>query len=200
MKRIIEGPAFEGLDSLEAGDVIWLNGRVVTVRDVGYRLIVEKNEEMPVDLSGTAVFHAGPIVRKMSGRWELISIGPTTSMRMEKFSYEFIRRTKAKIIIGKGGMGEETERACIQFGSIHCIYPGGCAVLCARQVERIEEVKWENLGMPEAMYVMKVREFGPLIVSIDTKGNNLIRERKKILKSKMERSIQKVLDFVKDMA
>lgn len=200
MKRIIEGPAFEGLDSLEAGDVIWLNGRVVTVRDVGYRLIVEKNEEMPVDLSGSAVFHAGPIVRKVNGRWELISIGPTTSMRMEKFSYEFIRRTKAKIIIGKGGMGEETERACIQFGSIHCIYPGGCAVLCARQVERIEEVKWENLGMPEAMYVMKVREFGPLIVSIDTKGNNLIRERKKILKSKMERSIQKVLDFVKDMA
>lgn len=200
MKRIIEGPTFDGLDSLEAGDVIWLNGRVVTVRDVGYRLIVEKNEEMPVDLSGSAVFHAGPIVRKVNGRWELISIGPTTSMRMEKFSYEFIRRTKAKIIIGKGGMGEETERACIQFGSIHCIYPGGCAVLCARQVERIEEVKWENLGMPEAMYVMKVREFGPLIVSIDTKGNNLIRERKKILKSKMERSIQKVLDFVKDMA
>lgn len=200
MKRIIEGPTFEGLDSLEAGDVIWLNGRVVTVRDVGYRLIVDKNEEMPVDLSGAAVFHAGPIVRKMNGRWELISIGPTTSMRMEKFSYEFIRRTKAKIIIGKGGMGEETERACTQFGSIHCIYPGGCAVLCARQVERIEEVKWENLGMPEAMYVMKVREFGPLIVSIDTKGNNLIRERKKILKSKMERSIQKVLDFIKDMA
>lgn len=199
MKRIIESPVIDDLGSLKVGDVIWLNGIVVTVRDVGYRLIAEKKEAPPIDLSGLSVFHAGPIVRREGGL-EIVSIGPTTSMRMERFSYEFIRITNAKIVIGKGGMGEGTRMACKEFGSIHCIYPGGCAVLCADQVEKVLDVKWESLGMPEAMYVLKVREFGPLIVSIDTHGNNLMEKKREIFREKMERSMERVLQFVRDFS
>ena len=56
-------------------------------------------------------------------------------MRMEKFEYEFVRETGARVIIGKGGMKENTERACKEFGAIHCVFPTGNAVVAATEVE-----------------------------------------------------------------
>jgi L(+)-tartrate dehydratase beta subunit len=108
----------------------------------------------------------------------MVSIGPTTSMRMEKFEREFIRQTGVKLIVGKGGMGPETEEGCRQHKAVHAIFPGGCAVLAATQVEEIENAEWQDLGMPETLWVNRVREFGPLIISIDTKGKNLIEQNK----------------------
>ena len=108
----------------------------------------------------------------------MVSIGPTTSMRMEKFEREFIRKTGVKLIVGKGGMGPETEAGCREYQAVHAIFPGGCAVLAATQVEEIESAEWQDLGMPETLWVNRVREFGPLIISIDTKGKNLIEQNK----------------------
>jgi len=79
-------------------------------------------------------------------------------------------------MIGKGGMGEKTTAACREYGAIHCVYPGGCAVLGAKQIEKIEGVFWPELGMAECLWVMRTGEFGPLIISIDTQGNNLFAE------------------------
>ncbi len=77
-------------------------------------------------------------------------------------------------------MGPLTEEGCQKFKALHVIFPAGCAVLAATQVEEIEEVHWTELGMPESLWVCRVKEFGPLIVSIDTHGNNLIAENKKL--------------------
>ena len=66
---------------------------------------------------------------------EMVSVGPTTSMRMEKFEYEFVKLTGVRVIIGKGGMKENTERACKEFGAIHCVFPAGNAVVAATEVE-----------------------------------------------------------------
>ena len=130
----------------------------------------------------------------------MVSIGPTTSMRMEKFEREFITQTGVKLIIGKGGMGPETVAACTEHKAIHAIFPGGCAVLAATQVEEIEGAEWQDLGMPETLWITRVKEFGPLIISIDTKGKNLISENKvafnKKKKSILER-ISKDLSFIK---
>lgn len=63
----------------------------------------------PYDLNGKAIFHAGPIVRKNGDKWEMVSVGPTTSMRMESFEREFIEQTGVKLVVGKGGMGPLTE-------------------------------------------------------------------------------------------
>ena len=169
----------EDLADLKVGDVVYLTGHIVTCRDVAHRRLIELKRELPVDIRGGAIFHAGPIVRKMEdGKFEMVSIGPTTSMRMEKFEKEFIRETGVKLIVGKGGMGPETEEGCRQYKAVHAIFPGGCAVLAATQVEEIENAEWQDLGMPETLWVNRVREFGPLIISIDTKGNNLIEQNK----------------------
>jgi L(+)-tartrate dehydratase beta subunit len=80
--------------------------------------------------------------------------------------------------VGKGGMGPETVEGCREHKALHAVFPGGCAVLAATQVEEIERVEWLDLGMPEALWVCRVKEFGPLIISIDTKGNNLFETNK----------------------
>lgn len=179
-KRILTTPIRdEDIEGLEVGDVVYLTGHIVTCRDVAHRRLIELKRELPVDLKGGAIFHAGPIVRrKEDGTFEMVSIGPTTSMRMEKFEREFIEHTGVKLIVGKGGMGPETEAGCRQFKAVHAIFPGGCAVLAATQVEEIERAEWQDLGMPETLWVNRVKEFGPLIISIDTKGNNLIERNK----------------------
>jgi L(+)-tartrate dehydratase beta subunit len=179
-KRILTTPIKdEDLADLNVGDVVYLTGHIVTCRDVAHRRLIELKRELPVDIRGGAIFHAGPIVRKREdGSFEMVSIGPTTSMRMEKFEREFIRKTGVKLIVGKGGMGPETEAGCREYQAVHAIFPGGCAVLAATQVEEIESAEWQDLGMPETLWVNRVREFGPLIISIDTKGKNLIEQNK----------------------
>lgn len=179
-RRILTTPIRdEDIEGLQIGDVVYLTGHIVTCRDVAHRRLIEQKRELPVDLKGGAIFHAGPIVRrKEDGTFEMVSIGPTTSMRMEKFEREFIEHTGVKLIVGKGGMGPETEAGCRQFKAVHAIFPGGCAVLAATQVEEIERAEWQDLGMPETLWVNRVREFGPLIISIDTKGRNLIERNK----------------------
>jgi len=168
----------EDIEHLSVGDIVFLDGTLVTCRDVGHRRLIELGMELPVDLKGLAILHAGPIVAKRNGGWQMISIGPTTSMRMERFEKQFIERTGAKLIIGKGGMGPETVEGCSRYKALHAVFPGGCAVLAATEVEEIERVEWQDLGMPEALWVCRVKAFGPLIISIDTNGNNLFELNK----------------------
>lgn len=179
MKKILTTPISpEDIESLNAGDIVYLNGHLITCRDMGHRRLIELGIPLPVDLQGMAILHAGPIVAKDGEGWQMISIGPTTSMRMEGYEKEFIRQTGVKLIIGKGGMGPQTMEGCRDHKAVHAIFPGGCAVLAATQVEAIERVEWLDLGMPEALWVSRVKEFGPLIISIDAKGNNLIEANK----------------------
>lgn len=180
MKKVLTTPiSDEDLADLNVGDVVYLTGQLVTCRDVAHRRLIELGRELPVSLEGGAIFHAGPIVRqKEDGDYEMVSIGPTTSMRMEKFEKEFIRQTGVKLVVGKGGMGAETAAGCVENKAVHAIFPGGCAVLAATKVEKIEGAEWKDLGMPETLWINKVNEFGPLIISIDTRGNNLIEQNK----------------------
>ena len=197
-KKILTTPIKdEDLADLRAGDVVYLTGHLVTCRDVAHRRLIEQKRELPVDLKGGAIFHAGPIVRKLAeGNYEMVSIGPTTSMRMEKFEKEFIEQTGVKLIVGKGGMGPLTEAGCKEFKAVHAIFPGGCAVVAATQVEEIEQAEWLDLGMPETLWVNRVKEFGPLIISIDTQGNNLIEKNKAEFNSKKTEIVKKIHEQV----
>ena len=193
-KKILTTPIKdEDLEDLRVGDVVYLTGHIVTCRDVAHRRLIEHKRELPVDIRGGAIFHAGPIVRKLDdGKYEMVSIGPTTSMRMEKFEKEFIEQTGVKLIVGKGGMGPLTEEGCKKFKAVHAIFPGGCAVVAATQVEEIERAEWLDLGMPETLWVNRVKEFGPLIISIDTKGKNLIEENKAIFNQKKKPILERI--------
>jgi L(+)-tartrate dehydratase beta subunit len=201
MKKIIRTPVLsEDLKDIKIGDVIYLNGHIITCRDVAHRRLIEYGRELPVDLNGGAIFHAGPIVRKIEGeenKYEMVSVGPTTSMRMEKFEKEFIEKTGVKVIVGKGGMGGETEAACRENKAIHCVFPAGCAVIAAETVEEIEDAHWMDLGMPETLWVCRVKEFGPLIVSIDAEGNNLFEQNKVTFNERKDEALEDLYTKVK---
>ncbi len=201
-KKILTTPiSSEDLEGIEIGDIIYLTGHIVTCRDVAHRRLIEGGRELPVNVRGGAIIHAGPIVRPIANdKYEMVAIGPTTSMRMEKFEKEFVGHTGVKLIVGKGGMGPNTEAGCREFKALHVVFPAGCAVLAATQVEEIEDAQWKDLGMPETLWVCRVREFGPLIVSIDTKGNNLFENNKKEFnrkKATVRDEICKQVGFIK---
>ena len=198
MKKVLTTPIRnEDIADIKVGDVVYLDGYLITCRDVAHRRLIELGRELPVDLKGLAIFHAGPIVAKDGEKYNMISIGPTTSMRMEKFEKEFIEQTGVKLIIGKGGMGPNTEAGCKEQKALHAVFPGGCAVLAATEVEEIERVEWQDLGMPESLWVSRVKNFGPLIISIDTEGNNLFEMNKAKFNEKKEPIIQSIFEQVK---
>lgn len=122
-KKILTTPvSAEDLKDIHIGDVVYLNGDLTTCRDVAHRRLVEEGRPLPVDVKDAAIFHAGPIIRPLENdKFEMVSVGPTTSMRMEKFEYEFVQKSGVRVIVGKGGMGPNTERACKEFGAIHCV-------------------------------------------------------------------------------
>ena len=181
-KKILVTPiSAEDLADIKIGDIVYLSGSLTTCRDVAHRRVVEEGREIPVDVRNNAILHAGPIIRPIdpdNGKFEMVSVGPTTSMRMEKFEYEFVKTTGVRVIVGKGGMKENTSSACRDFGCIHCVIPAGNAVVAAVCVEEIVRAEWRDLGMPETLWNCRVKEFGPLIVSIDAQGRNYFEEKK----------------------
>ena len=82
-KKILVTPvAAEDLKGIKIGDIVYLSGSLTTCRDVAHRRLVEEGRELPVDVRNNAIFHAGPIIRPLeNGKFEMVSVGPTTSMR-----------------------------------------------------------------------------------------------------------------------
>jgi len=199
MKKILTTPITnEDLKDIKIGDTIYLNGTIVTCRDVPHRRLVEGGMELPYDLAGKAIYHAGPIVADNGdGTYKMVSVGATTSMRMEKFEKEFVEKTGVKLLVGKGGMGPNTEAACKEHGALHVVYPAGNACLAATQVKEITEVHWLELGMPEALWVCEVEEFGPLVVSIDTEGNNLFENNKVVFNQRKDEQFEQLKEHLK---
>lgn len=198
-KKILTTPISDkDLEGIHIGDIIYLNGSITTCRDVAHRRLVEEHRPLPVDVRNAAILHAGPIIRPLpDDKFEMVSIGPTTSMRMEKFEKEFVEQTGVKIIVGKGGMGPNTEYACKNYKCLHCVFPAGNAVVAAVSVKRIIEAQWRDLGMPETLWHCDVEEFGPLIVSIDTDGRNLFEEKKVTYNKRKDEVLEEIYKQVR---
>ena len=170
----------EDIRGLRIGDVVCISGIICTSRDMGHikmQDVIGKGNNLPVDFTGGAVFHAGPVVKKQGDKYEIIVIGPTTSIRMEPYS-DFIGGLGVKAIIGKGGMEEGTSEALKKFGMIYLQAPPGCAVVLGEQIKKVKDVFWMELGVPEALWVLEVENFGPLVVGMDSKGNSIYRDIK----------------------
>ena len=142
-KKILVTPvSAQDLEDIHIGDIVYLTGDLTTCRDVAHRRVVEEGRQIPVDVRDAAILHAGPIIRPLGdNRFEMVSVGPTTSMRMEKFEYDFVKTTGVRVIVGKGGMKDNTMRACKEFGAIHCVFPAGNAVVAATEVQEIVEAQ-----------------------------------------------------------
>ena len=160
----------EDLTDLKIGDVITLTGNIITARDQAHKRILEQGA--PLDIEGAAIFPAGPIISKDENGYKMVAVGPTTSMRMNPYQSDVIDMGP-KIVIGKGGMDDTVRKALVKNNALYVVATGGCAALYVDAVEEIESVDWLDLGMPEAMWNLKVKDFGPLIVAMDSDGNSL---------------------------
>ncbi|MCK4332679.1 MAG: fumarate hydratase C-terminal domain-containing protein [Thermoplasmatales archaeon] len=171
----------ERIRKLHVRDIIYVTGKFFTARDEAHHIMLEKDKDsLAFDPSEMALFHCGPLMKKEKGRWQVVSAGPTTSSRMEIFEDKFIEKYGVNIIIGKGGMGERTEKALQKYGGVYTAYTGGAGALAADKVEDVPAVYWlDELGMPEAVWIFKVKEFGPLVVAMDSHGKSIYKETRK---------------------
>ncbi len=188
----------EAVRKLKAGDLVYVSGTIITARDEAHLKALElheKGEVPPVSFKGRGVFHCGPIMQKdKEGRWHVVAAGPTTSARMEIFEDNFIEAFRPAIIIGKGGMGERTSKACHKYGCVYGAFTGGAALLAARGIKEVEDVFWlDELGMPECLWVYKVDKFGPMIVTIDTHGANLTA----VVGEKVNKNRDRIMEDIK---
>lgn len=167
------------IKKFNVGDILYVSGRIFTARDEAHHMMLER-DKIPFNPNEMGLFHCGPLMKKVGDKWEVVSAGPTTSSRMEIFEDNFIKKYRIGLIIGKGGMGERTEKALQKYTCVYTSYTGGAGALAADKVEEVENVFWlEELGMPEAIWIMRVKEFGPLVVAIDSHGESIYRNIKK---------------------
>lgn len=178
---------------LKAGDMVLLNGTIVTGRDRVHKYLVEnkpKKEDLPFDLAGAVLYHCGPVMKKTESGYQVVAAGPTTSMRVEMYEADVIRQYGLRGVMGKGGMGEKTLKALQEAGCVYFQTIGGAAAYLAdRIVKTIGSWKLDEFGTTEAMWILEVKDF-PAIVTMDSHGNSLHKEIEEISLQKFNQLIQ----------
>ncbi|MDN6501258.1 MAG: L(+)-tartrate dehydratase subunit beta [Tetragenococcus koreensis] len=183
----------EDIKDVQIGDIVYLDGIIVTCRDVAHRRVVEEGLDLPVDVKDKAILHAGPIIKeKENGQHEMVAVGPPTTMPTSKFEPQIINNPAVRGGLGKGGMGPGTEAGCKNYNALHLVYPAGNAVFAATKVEKIVDAQWKDLGMPETLWACQVKDYGPLVVSIDTNGDNLFEKNKIEFNKRKEEEIARI--------
>jgi L(+)-tartrate dehydratase beta subunit len=163
---------------LRVRDTVTVDGHIFGIRDATQIRIFDQKQDPPVDLRGAVCIHTAPSLKKTGSKWEKICVGTTTSTRMERFTPPLIEKYGVRAIVGKGGLLEGSLEAMRKFGACYLAIVGGAAALETTQIEEVEEVYWEDLH-PEAIYKFRVKDFGPLIVAMDSHGKNLYFDVKK---------------------
>lgn len=177
----------EQIRSLNRGDIVSLTGIIVTGRDVAHKYIEDtflSGKEVSAEdaqileslkkyLSGGVLYHAGPVVMKdEKGELYFTAAGPTTSIREEPYEYDVIRLLGLRGVIGKGGMGDKTLKACSEFGSVYLHAIGGAAAYIAQSVKKVVTRFKDEFGTPESFWVIEVENF-ECVVTMDAHGDSL---------------------------
>lgn len=176
----------EEIRALKIGDTVNLNGIIVTGRDAAHKFLIERfirnpvapeDEELHAEiqrlLDGGVIYHCGPVVKKHDdGTYSFVAAGPTTSIREEVYQPEVIEYFNLKGVIGKGGMGPNTLKACQDHAAVYLHAIGGAASLIAQSVKEVVTVHKLEFGVPEAMWVIRVEDF-PVVVTMDSHGQSI---------------------------
>jgi fumarate hydratase class I len=160
---------------LKVGDEVSITGTLITARDAAHKYLIDTDgAEVRDILNGSMVYHCGPVVKKdASGKYSFVAAGPTTSIRTEPFEPPVIEKYHLRGVIGKGGMAGGTLAACAKFGCVYLSALGGLATTLARSVVEVPTVyKLEEFGVPEALWVIRVKGF-PAIVTMDSHMKSL---------------------------
>lgn len=176
---------------LKVRDTVTVNGTIFGIRDATQIRLFDQKQEPPVDLRGAICLHTAPSLRKVGDKWEKVCIGTTTSTRMERFTPPLIEKYGVRAIVGKAGLLEGSLEAMKRFGACYLAIVGGAAALETTQIEAVEKVYWEDLH-PEAIYQFRVRDFGPLIVAMDSHSSHIYFDVKKIATEKLPEIYKKL--------
>jgi L(+)-tartrate dehydratase beta subunit len=156
--------------SLRVGDEVWLDGTVWGVRDASLIRLFDEGVRPGADFAGAVFLHTAPsVTRRPDGSYLPVSVGTTTSMRMDRFTRGCVAELGVAAIIGKGGLSPASLAQLGEHGGVYLSITGGAASVETLQVEQIEEVLWEDL-MPECLWKLRVKDLGPLFVTMDTHG------------------------------
>ncbi|MDB5390211.1 MAG: hypothetical protein JWM11_5857, partial [Planctomycetaceae bacterium] len=172
---VLEAPITEEkIRSVKVGDVVVVNGMMHTGRDALHHHLL--HHDSPVDLKGQIIYHCGPVmVKDATGQWTVTGAGPTTSIREEPYQADIIGKFGIRAVIGKGGMGKKTLKGLNEHGAVYLNAIGGAAQFYAECIKGVEGVDLMELGIPEAMWHLRVNGF-PTICTMDSHGNSLHQE------------------------
>ena len=161
----------EDILDLKVGDMVLITGKLFTGRDAVHKRIHD-GQKPPVDLKDQIIYHCGPVVLEKKGKYEVKAAGPTTSIREEPYQWEVMRDYGIVGVIGKGGMGPKTLQGCKDYGCVYMHAIGGAAQVLAEKIKSVDNVYWEDLGSPEAIWELSVEDF-PVVITMDAHGNSL---------------------------
>lgn len=172
---------------LKVGDSVALSGMLVTGRDAVHKWLIETfikqtrppqgddvqvYEQLKPILNGSVIYHCGPVVAGLDTRdYRFVAAGPTTSIREEPYQADVIRHFNIKGVIGKGGMGAKTLKGCQETPAVYFHAIGGAASYIARTVVKVHGVYKLEFGVPEAIWVIEVKDF-PVVVTMDSHGSS----------------------------
>lgn len=175
------------VSTLKVGMLVSLSGRIFSARDRFHKYLFEGGDS-PVSLNDGAIYHCGPVVVRRDGKWVVLAAGPTTSIREEPYMASIIEKYGVRLIIGKGGMGSATMKACKKFGCVYLQAVGGAAAVLASRISSVDDVHlMKEFGSAEAVWELMVSDF-EAIVAIDSSG--------KSLNERVKRSSKRVLTSV----
>lgn len=192
-RRLTLPASAEAIAGLEPGDVVYLDGVVYTAREGVYQKVVVEHEALPVaDLVNVsnANFHCSPAAAPDGkGGYNVGGVTATASFRFSKYMADWLDLTGTKIVIGKGGMGaKDYKEVLAPRGAIYLTTVGyGTGALLGRGVKAVESVHWlEELGIAQAMWLFRVKNFGPFLVDSDTAGNSLFQQQGELVNAGIE--------------
>jgi len=181
---ILSTPVSEAdIRKLKINDTVTLQNTLFGIRDATQIHLFDHWRETRFDLNGHAIIHTAPNVRKVVVSekfpvvYEPICIGTTTSDRMERFTQPLMSKNGVRIIVGKGGLREDSAKAFQELGGVYLAIIGGTAALETTWIEQIEDVDMDDLN-PESLWRFKIHDFGPLLVAMDSHGGSIYREVK----------------------
>lgn len=178
----------ETIRSLKVGDPVTLNGIMLTGRDTVHKWMIDtfirktrppQGDDLQVYeaikplLKDSVIYHCGPVVSGLDTKqYKFVAAGPTTSIREEPYQAEVMKHFNLKGVIGKGGMGPKTLQGCQETPAVYFHAIGGAASYIAQSVTRVLGVYKLDFGVPEAMWVIEVKDL-PVVVTMDAHGQSL---------------------------
>jgi L(+)-tartrate dehydratase beta subunit len=159
-------------------DTVTLQETLFGIRDATQIHMFDRGRKTKFDLRGHAVIHTAPNVKKVEpslahpAGYAPICIGTTTSDRMERFTRPLMAHNGVRLVIGKGGLRADSAAAFSELGGAYLAIVGGTAALETTWIEQIEDVDLDDLH-PESLWKFRIRDFGPLLVAMDSHGQSL---------------------------